>query len=134
MLPVTITGCGHDIDMIEGIPQNKVQLDSISSNRKRKFEGDTDETNSPAPVELYGIVTDAEMWTFLQCTINTLQKSDYNDPVFHSSAACTRINYFADSDKWEADVKTIFEHVIWQLQRMVDDSPKNKRLKTETSK
>ncbi|KAG0010901.1 hypothetical protein BGZ81_002491, partial [Podila clonocystis] len=103
MLPVTITGCGQAIDMIDGIPQNKVQLDSISSNRKRKFEGDTDETNNPAPVESYGIVTDAEMWTFLQCTINTLQKSGYNDPVFHSSAARTRINYFADSDKWEAD-------------------------------
>ncbi|KAG0202026.1 hypothetical protein BGX33_009960 [Mortierella sp. NVP41] len=66
MLPITVTECGRDIDLVDGIAQNKVQLDIISSSRKRKFEDDTDDTDDTVPVESYGIVTNAKMWIFLQ--------------------------------------------------------------------
>ncbi|KAF9537324.1 hypothetical protein EC957_008471 [Mortierella hygrophila] len=106
---------------------------SISCSRKRKFEDDTDDkddTGGTAPAKSYGIVTNAEAWVFLQCTIDSLHYSGYNDPVFHRSDPSTTVNYFSETEKWEAAVKMTFEHIVWQLQRMVNDlSPKNKRFK-----
>ncbi|KAF8929941.1 hypothetical protein BGZ47_000800, partial [Haplosporangium gracile] len=134
MLPVTVTGVAgggsrHISDIEGGIAHSKVQLDVISSSRKRKFEDDADDTgdmDSTAPAKSYGIVTNAEMWVFLQCTIDTLDNTGYNDPVFQLSDSSKSVCYFSEAnkgeaDKWEARVKMTFEHLVWQLQRMVDD-------------
>ncbi|OAQ22668.1 hypothetical protein K457DRAFT_25817 [Linnemannia elongata AG-77] len=141
MLPVTVTGSNRHIsDIGDGIAHNKVQLDVISSNRKRKFEDDADDTDDtddtvPAksvPTKSYGIVTDAEMWVFLQCAVDASDNTGYNDPVFHRYDSTASVNYFSQGDKWKADVQMTFEHLVWQLQRMVDDlSPKNKRFKPQ---
>jgi hypothetical protein len=150
ILPVTVTGGRQHISNIEdGIARNKVQLDVVSSNRKRKSEYDTDnmdvtddaedtgdtdsadDTGNTAPTKSYWIVTNAETWVFLQCAIDNLHDTGYNDPVSHRSNPSAIVNYFSQEDKWKADVRMIFEHLVWQLQRMVDDiSPKNKRFKS----
>lgn len=114
------------------LSQNMVQLDTISSGRKRKFEDDSDDT---APVLSYGIVSDATHWSFLECKTDVLHKSGYNDPTFVFSRSPTTLQFSNNSDDWEASAKNIFGDIVWQLQRVVDDLPsKSKRLKTEVSK
>lgn len=109
-----------------------VQLDAISSGRRRKFEDDSDDT---APVLSYGIVSDATHWSFLECKTDVIHKSGYNDPTFVFTRSPTTLQFSNNSDDWEASAKKIFGHIVWQLQRMVDDlPPKSKRLKTEASK
>ncbi|KAF9946559.1 hypothetical protein BGZ72_000228 [Mortierella alpina] len=126
VLPVTIPAFGRGLSMSGGSAQNMVQLDTISSGRKRKFEDMDDAT----PVTTFGIVTNAMRWSFQQCTVDTLQKSGFNDPTFYFADAPTIVDYIHVTDKWEADVGKIFGHVVWQLQRMVDEtSHKTKRSK-----
>ena len=57
-----------DEDIFKGIAQNAVQLESALSNRKRKAsemeEGDV------FTGKTFGIVTDAEKWYFIECSLD----------------------------------------------------------------
>ncbi|KAF9323777.1 hypothetical protein BG006_001162 [Podila minutissima] len=128
ILAVTTSG------LMEGnsLQQNMVQLDTISSGRKRKFE---DDSNDTVPVVSYGIVSDATSWSFLECNTDMLHESGYNDPTFIFTQSTTILQFSDNADDWETRAKKIFGHIIWQLQKMVDDLPtKNKRPKTDASK
>ncbi|EXX59033.1 uncharacterized protein OCT59_001776 [Rhizophagus irregularis] len=58
----------NDKDFFKGIAQNAVQLESALSNRKRKAskmeEGDT------FTGKTFGIITDAKVWYFMECSYN----------------------------------------------------------------
>lgn len=106
------------------LQQNMVELDTISSGQKRKFEDDSDDMG---PVVSYGIVSDTTHWSFLECKTDVLHKSGYNDLTFVFTTSPTILQFSNNSDNWEASAKKIFGHIIWQLQKMVNDlPPKNK--------
>ncbi|KAF9171557.1 hypothetical protein BGX21_000974 [Mortierella sp. AD011] len=108
-------------DTLTGVAQNMVQLDTISSGRKRKFE---DETEDTTPVVSYGIATDSRKWLFVQCKVDTLHTSEYNDPIFHTFKI-PGISDFS-SDSWKNDTKDIFGHIVWLLSKMVEEKPNKK--------
>ncbi|KAG0060335.1 hypothetical protein BGZ89_012359 [Linnemannia elongata] len=128
ILAVT-TFTGPDDDT--GVARNIVQLDTISSNRKRKRNND-DDVDDTAPVVSYGIATNSRDWFLQQCSIDKLQEIGYNFPTIQSSRIPTSLNLASEEEKWKADAKEIFRHVVSHLHKMVSDIPdQHKRLKTE---
>lgn len=126
----TFTGSDDDT----GVARNVVQLDTISSNRKRKRNDDdnNDAVEDTAPVVSYGIATNSRDWLLQQCSIDKLQEIGYNFPTIQSSKIPTSLNLASGEKKRKADAKEIFRHVVSHLQKMVNDIPEQrKRYKTE---
>jgi len=65
----------QDEDFYKGIAQNAVQLESALSNRKRKAsemeEGDV------FTGKTFGIITDAEKWYFMECSLDNEGKPSF---------------------------------------------------------
>ena len=55
-------------DFGKDVAQNMVQVETILPNRKRKTESMNDELPANEPITRFEIITDAEVWMFLQCT------------------------------------------------------------------
>ncbi|KAG0368535.1 hypothetical protein BGZ54_001719 [Gamsiella multidivaricata] len=116
--------------------QNMMQLESVlpthlesaPKGRKREFDGDIDNTR---PLVSYGITTNAKEWHFVQCSLSLATDSNVTYPVFRTSTLPGYIRY--EKDCWRDDVKEIFGHVVWLLERMVEQIPhRQKRAKTAT--
>ncbi|KAF9091473.1 hypothetical protein BGX23_005133 [Mortierella sp. AD031] len=76
---------------------------------------------------------DSVEWYFQQCILDKQEKIGYNFPTIRSSQAPTMLKFTTDKDNWRVAAKTIFGHVVWQLEKMVEDiTNQNKRRKTET--
>lgn len=88
-------------DFSKGVAQNTVQLETVLSNRKRKAEGGN------GPITCLGIITDAEVWRFLECT-----HGDDNKAKFRLSREYS-IKYGMQST--QKDVQKVTEVIKWLL-------------------
>ena len=80
-----------------------------------------------SPVISYGIVTNSTNWSFLECKTDVLHDSGYNDPTFFLTASPTVLRFSNESHNWIGNGTKIFGHIIYQLQRMVDDIPNHSK-------
>ncbi|KAF9947660.1 hypothetical protein BGZ70_002574 [Mortierella alpina] len=105
-------------DFKQGVAQNIVQLESaLTTAKKRKrspadVDGDEEE---PMKARSYGIVTDAEKWLFLECTLHEDESVTYRMSELDRS-----INY---KTNWVDEAKYILERLVWLWSRMVDEIP-----------
>ncbi|PKK58923.1 hypothetical protein RhiirC2_857575 [Rhizophagus irregularis] len=95
-----------DEDFYKGIAQNAVQLESALSNRKRKAsemeEGDV------FTGKTFGIITDAEKWYFMECSLVNEGK-----PSFKLSKPVVVV-YGTEST--EGNVERVLGHIAWLLE------------------
>ncbi|CAG8615287.1 1326_t:CDS:2 [Paraglomus occultum] len=102
-----------DEDFYKGIAQNAVQLESALSNRKRKAS----EIEEGVFVgKVFGIVTDAKEWYFLECSFDNLER-----PKFKLSKPVVVVY---NSDDTEGMVERVLGHIAWLLeeaQKPVED-------------
>ena len=103
-------------DINQGIAQNMIQLDSALTTRKRQREDSKSD-------KIFGIVTNAEKWVFLQCTA-----TDDTLPSFQISKQF-QISY--NNGNFQRQAKEIFGTIWWLFdsfqQREEGGSKKKKR-------
>jgi len=102
-----------DEDFFKGITQNAVQLESALSNRKHKAS--EMEEDSVFVGRVFGIVTDAEKWYFLECS---LDYQDRLDVMYHGQSPEHLYLFFACNNKifFLAKVIIVHAHVIFYLE------------------
>jgi hypothetical protein len=104
-------------DIVQGVAQNIVQLESALTAKKRKRgPNDVDgEEEPPTKMRSYGIVTDASTWLLLECTLH-----EDDTVTYRMSKLGEVINY---DGEWREDAKFIFERLVWLWSRMVEEIP-----------
>jgi hypothetical protein len=104
-------------DLVQGVAQNIVQLESALTAKKRKRSpNDVDgEEEPPTKMRSYGIVTDASTWLLIECTLHEDETVTYR-----MSKLAEVINYDA---AWQENAKFIFERLVWLWSRMVEEIP-----------
>ncbi|KAI1290494.1 hypothetical protein EDD11_009224, partial [Mortierella claussenii] len=119
-----VTEVKHE-DFRKGVAQNIVQLESSLTVRKRKRscddDGEEEEKNSSGPMRAYGIVTDAERWYFVECTIDQSQESSSDRPKFRISRLKDIVNY--NGDTWKAEAKSVLGQIVWLMRKMHSEIP-----------
>jgi hypothetical protein len=97
-----------DEDFYKGIAQNAVQLESALSNRKRKAS--EMEEDSVFVGKVFGIVTDAEKWYFMECSLDDQDRLRFklSEPV---------IVVYKD-ENMENMVKKVLGHIAWLLEEV----------------
>src|SRR6266480_6809424 len=97
-----------DEDIFKGITQNAVQLESALSNRKRKASEMEEERVFAG--KTFGIVTDAEKWYFMECSLD-----DQDRLRFKLSKPVTVVY---DSKNMGDNVERVLGHIAWLLKEM----------------
>uniref|UniRef100_A0A1D1YXI6 Transcription initiation factor TFIID subunit taf73 n=1 Tax=Anthurium amnicola TaxID=1678845 RepID=A0A1D1YXI6_9ARAE len=94
-------------DFVKGVAQCAVQLESALSNRKRKANEMEEEKNVFAG-KTFGIVTDAEKWYFMECSLDDQDRLKFqlSKPVF--------VVY--DSKNVEDMVEEALSRIVWLLE------------------
>ncbi|CAG8807688.1 24364_t:CDS:2, partial [Gigaspora rosea] len=104
-------------DFLKGFAQASVQMESSLTGRKRKAnEMDDDERGVD---KVFGIVTDAEKWYYMTCTLDEKGK-----PSFGLSKPIS-VPYNNNGDM-QISVEKVLGHVVWLLkeaQKPVEASP-----------
>jgi hypothetical protein len=95
-----------DEDFYKGIAQIAVQLESALSNRKRKASDISEE--SAFVGKTFGIVTDAEKWYFLECSL------DEQDRLRFKLSKPVVVVYGTEST--ESNVERVLGHIAWLLE------------------
>ena len=112
-------------DILTGIAQNMVQIESVTAGRKRKAdEMDVDADAKPKPIRCFGIVTDAHSWMFLEHSrIGSIIKFKLSKEymLLHPE----RLDSFEDpvkvNDRYEENVTVIAETIMWLLKMAQQD-------------
>src|SRR6266542_3351431 len=91
-------------DFKQGIAQATVQMESSLTCRKRKAS----EIDKYDMDIVWGIVTDAEKWYFMECTFDEEKK-----PAFKLSKPVI-VDY--DDDNLQAKVEKVLAHIVWLLE------------------
>ena len=95
-----------DEDFYKGIAQIAVQLESALSNRKRKASDISEE--SAFVGKTFGIVTDAEKWYFMECSL------DDQDRLRFKLSKPVVVVYGTEST--ESNVERVLGHIAWLLE------------------
>src|SRR3954468_3327459 len=97
-----------DEDFYKGIAQNAVQLESALSNRKRKAS--EMEEDSVFVGKVFGIVTDAEKWYFMECSLDDQDRLRFklSEPVV--------VVY--NDENMENMVRKVLGHIAWLLEEV----------------
>jgi hypothetical protein len=97
-----------DEDFFKGIAQNAVQLESALSNRKRKASEMEEE--SVFAGKTFGIVTDAEKWYFMECSLDDQDRLRFklSEPVV--------VVY--NDENMENMVGKVLGHIAWLLEEV----------------
>ncbi|UZO22080.1 uncharacterized protein OCT59_014452 [Rhizophagus irregularis] len=91
-------------DFVKGVTQCVVQLESSLSNRKRKIN--EMEEDQPTFRRVFGIVTDAEKFYFMECTMD-----DQDRPNFKLSELMVVV--YKD-ENLETKVEKVLGHIVWR--------------------
>ncbi|PKC64282.1 hypothetical protein RhiirA1_222738 [Rhizophagus irregularis] len=91
-------------DFVKGVAQCAVQLESSLSYRKRK----ADEMEERTFGRVFGIVTDAEKFYFMECSMD-----DQDRPSFKLSKPVTVV--YEDNDL-QTKVEKVLGHIVWLLE------------------
>ncbi len=113
-----------DEDFFKGIAQNAVQLESALTNRKRKASEMDEEGVFVGKV--FGIVTDAKEWYFLECSLD-----DQERPRFKLSKPLVVVY---ENEDMEAMVERVLGHIAWlleEVQKPEESEGGNKRVKVD---
>ena len=105
-----------DEDFFKGIAQNAVQLESALTNRKRKASEMDEEGVFVGKV--FGIVTDAKEWYFLECSLD-----DQERPRFKLSKPLVVVY---ENEDMEAMVERVLGHIAWLLEEV--QNPRSQRV------
>ncbi|PKK63104.1 hypothetical protein RhiirC2_855241 [Rhizophagus irregularis] len=97
-----------DEDIFKGIAQNAVQLESALSNRKRK--ANEMEEDSVFVGKVFGIITDAEKWYFMECSL------DSQDRLKFKLSKPVTVVY--DSKNMGDNVERVLGHIAWLLEEV----------------
>ncbi|KAG0258557.1 hypothetical protein BG011_003224 [Mortierella polycephala] len=109
----------------KGVAQNIVQLESLLTTRKCKRSDDDDEEgeeNGPVPMKAYGIVTNASVWYFVECSIGDVSSDDPNRPKFRISELSEIVNYRKNT--WREDATAVLGQIVWLMRKVVSEIPK----------
>ncbi|KAG0280903.1 hypothetical protein BGZ95_008075 [Linnemannia exigua] len=111
----------------QGLAQNFVQLDSALMEKKRRHEKDYVDGNEEPPHKqrVYGVVTDAERWIFVECTMH-----EDETVSFRMSRLQELLNFYGN---WKDDAKDVFAKIAWLWSRMVDEIPGRDTLSSTSS-
>ena len=104
-------------NMEQGIAQNAVQIESALPRRKRKAEV-MEKDEATHRTRCFGIVSDAVMWRFLECT-----RDEMNNPIFKLSSEY-QVSYYKEEVRREQDVMEIVEIIKWLLTEVESDQRK----------
>ncbi|CAG8449696.1 744_t:CDS:2 [Gigaspora rosea] len=102
------TACVTEVkykDFEKGVAQNAVQIESVLTNRKRKAEA----MKEAFVNKIFGIITDAKEWRFLECT--------YDDDGKHNFKLSKSI-YVDYEEDIETKVKKVLGHIAWVLEEV----------------
>lgn len=104
-------------DLVQGVAQNIVQLESALTVKKRKRgPNDVDGEEEPQTnMRSYGIVTDASQWLLIECTLHEDETVTYRMKALERT-----INFAGD---WQDDAGFVFERLVWLWSRMVEEIP-----------
>ncbi|PKB98446.1 hypothetical protein RhiirA5_431366 [Rhizophagus irregularis] len=91
-------------DFVKGVTQCVVQLELLLSNRKRKIN--EMEEDQPTFRRVFGIVTDAEKFYFMECTMD-----DQDRPNFKLSELMVVV--YKD-ENLETKVEKVLGHIVWR--------------------
>lgn len=93
-------------DFMKGFAQAFVQMESSLTGRKRKADEIDDEQDVD---KVFGIVTDARDWYFMECTLDEEKKPSFklSEPV--------SVEY--KSDNMQGMVEDVLSHIVWLLGR-----------------
>ncbi|CAI2176684.1 8177_t:CDS:2 [Funneliformis geosporum] len=91
-------------DFVKGVAQCTVQLESSLTYHKRK----ADEMEERTFGRVFGIVTDAEKFYFMECSMD-----DQDRPSFKLSKPVTVVY---EDNNLQKKVEKAFEHVVWLLE------------------
>ena len=91
-------------DFKQGFAQATVQMESPLTCRKRKANEIDDEYDMD---KVWGIVTDAEKWYFMECTLDEERKPSFklSEPVI--------VEY--NDENMQIKVKKVLGHIVWLL-------------------
>ncbi|PKK42841.1 hypothetical protein RhiirC2_722784, partial [Rhizophagus irregularis] len=97
-----------DEDFFKGIAQNAVQLESALSNRKRK--ANEMEEESVFVGKVFGIITDAEKWYFMECSLDDQDRLRFklSEPI---------VVVYKD-ENMENMVRKVLGHIAWLLEEV----------------
>ncbi|GJJ73299.1 hypothetical protein EMPS_05657 [Entomortierella parvispora] len=108
-------------DFKQGVAQNIVQLESALTSKKRKRDlSDIEGEEVPQKTRSYGIVTDAEKWLFLECTLHE------DESVTYRMSELEKDIKFAGAD-WKQEAEFVFARLVWLWSRMVEEIPARDR-------
>ena len=102
-------------NMEQGIAQNAVRIESALPRRKRKAEV-MEKGEATHRTRCFGIVSDAVMWRFLECT-----RDEKNSPIFKLSSQYI-VSY--EEKVREQEVMKIVEIIKWLLAEVESDQRK----------
>ncbi|KAG0254298.1 hypothetical protein DFQ27_006933 [Actinomortierella ambigua] len=68
----------------------------------------------------YGIVTDATLWFFVECTIDPLQDSG-DRPKFRISRLDDIVNY--NMSAWRTGAKAVLGQIVWLMREVFSEIP-----------
>lgn len=93
-------------DFVKGVAQNIVQLESAMTEKKRK-RGlcDVDGDHEGITTTSYGIVTDANRWMLIECTLCNDESVNYKMSELERT-----LNF---QGKWLEDIEYIFARLVW---------------------
>jgi pyruvate formate-lyase activating enzyme-like uncharacterized protein len=101
-------------DFGKGLTQNIVQLESALTTTKKRKRKTHEIDGEEEKIRYYGIVTDAEKWVLIECTLQEDEK--VGEKVSYRMTVLERtLNY---SGKWQEDAKFVFERLVWLWSRM----------------
>ncbi|KAG0251482.1 hypothetical protein DFQ27_008727, partial [Actinomortierella ambigua] len=110
----------------KGLAQNLVLLEASLTARKRKRSSSDDhgdalrEQDSSVPMRAYGIVTDASLWFFVECTIDPSQDSG-DRPKFRVSRLVDIVNY--NKSTWREQAASVLGRIVWLMRKMHSEIP-----------
>ncbi|KAG0257014.1 hypothetical protein BGZ95_005346 [Linnemannia exigua] len=107
------------------LAQNLVQLESSLMVRKCKRScddnGDEEQDgDSSAPMRVYGIVTDASFWFFVECTLDPSQDAG-DGPKFMISRLDDIVNY--NKSTWRQEAASVLGQIVWLMRKMHSEIP-----------
>ncbi|KAG0006860.1 hypothetical protein BGZ65_002699 [Modicella reniformis] len=106
----------------EAVTQNMVQLESVLTTKKRD---EIDGKEGPLAMRSYGIVTDANYWMLIECTLHEDERVTYRMKGLERTVCY--------NGKWQDDVRFVFERLVWLWSRMQDELPAHERYSRKTS-
>ncbi|KAF9191507.1 hypothetical protein BGZ51_007221 [Haplosporangium sp. Z 767] len=112
-------------DFKKGLAQNMVQLESSLTIRKRKWWNGDDrkrEEDGSIPMKAYGIVTNASVWYFVECSIGYVSSADPDCAKFRIANLSSNVNYNVST--WRKDVAEVLGQIVWLIRKMVSEIPK----------